>query len=286
MATLQIDPRTEMYVETRGSGPDVLLIAGLTDPAEAWSFQLDGLSNRYRVTAYDNRGTGRTPLRENDPLTVATMADDAAAVIRGLGAESAHVCGFSGGSAVAQELALRHPDAVRSLVLMSTWARTEPLFLAITRAWRRLAANATDERAMLEDFLIWIYTERGHKNGFVDAVIEEALGFEHPQSTEDFLRQLDAFEPHDSYDRLPLIEAPTLVLAGSQDIATPPRLSRVVADRIPGAEFQLMEGEAHQPFQESPDDFNARVKAFWQRVDAAAGTEQALSERDVAIDWG
>ena len=269
MSTLQIAPHTAIHVETRGNGPDVLLIAGLTDPAEAWSFQLDGLSSRYRVTAYDNRGTGRTPLHADDPLTVATMADDAAAIIRDIGAESAHVCGFSGGSAIAQELALRHPDTVRSLVLMSTWARSEPLFVSIMRAWRRLAANARDERAMLEDFLVWIYTARAHANGFVEQAIEEALDFEHPQSTEDFLRQVDAFEAHDSYDRLPLIQAPTLVLAGSEDIATPARLGRTVAERIPGAEFQLMEGEAHQPFQESPDDFNARVEAFWLRVDAA-----------------
>jgi pimeloyl-ACP methyl ester carboxylesterase len=270
MATLEIDSRTHMHVETRGHGPDVLLIAGLTDPAEAWSFQLDGLSDRYRVTAYDNRGTGRTPLREDEPLTIATMADDAAAVIRGVGAESAHVCGFSGGSAIAQELALRHPDLVRSLVLMSTWARTDALFHAVWRSWRRLAVNATDERAMLEDFLAWIYTARAHENGFVEQVIEEALGFEHPQSVEDFLRQIDAFEPHDAHERLPQIQAPALVLAGSEDIVTPPRVGRIVAERIPGAEFQVMEGEAHQPFQESPDDFNARIQAFWQRADAAA----------------
>ena len=56
------------------------------------------------------------------------------------------------------------------------------------------------------------------------------------------------------------------MLAGSEDIATPPRLGRTVAERIPGAEFQLMEGAALQPFQESPDDFNARVEAFWRRA--------------------
>ena len=52
----------DMWVERRGRGPDVLLIAGLGDPAEAWQFQLDGLADRYRLTAYDNRGMGRTPL--------------------------------------------------------------------------------------------------------------------------------------------------------------------------------------------------------------------------------
>jgi pimeloyl-ACP methyl ester carboxylesterase len=270
MATLQIDRQTEIHVETRGAGPDVLLIAGLTDPLEAWSLQLDGLSDRYRVTAYDNRGTGRTPLRADEPLTVATMADDAAAIIRGIGARSAHVCGFSGGSAIAQELALRHPEAVRSLVLVSAYARADALFRATWRSWRRLARRAPDERAMLEDFLLWIYTTRAHESGWVDAAIDEALAFEHPQSTEAFLRQADAFESHDSYDRLAHVEAPTLVLAGAEDITTPPRLGRVVADRIPGASFELLEGEAHQPFQESPDAFNERVDAFWRRVEAAA----------------
>ena len=51
----------ELWVVQRGQGPDVLLIAGLSDPAEAWQFQLDGLADRYRLIAFDNRGAGRTP---------------------------------------------------------------------------------------------------------------------------------------------------------------------------------------------------------------------------------
>lgn len=65
----------EVWVEQRGVGPDVLLIAGLSDPAEAWETQLEGLSDRYRVTAFDNPGAGRTGLPEGE-LTVAAMADD------------------------------------------------------------------------------------------------------------------------------------------------------------------------------------------------------------------
>jgi pimeloyl-ACP methyl ester carboxylesterase len=62
---------------------------------------------------------------------------------------------------------------------------------------------------------------------------------------------------------------PTLVIAGELDICTPPRLGRVVAERIPGAELVVLPGEAHQPFQESPDEFNALVAAFWARVEGA-----------------
>ena len=74
---------TEIWTERRGHGPDVLLIAGLGDPAEAWQPQLDGLSDRYRLTAFDNRGAGRTPLPEG-LLSASTMADDAAALLRAL----------------------------------------------------------------------------------------------------------------------------------------------------------------------------------------------------------
>jgi pimeloyl-ACP methyl ester carboxylesterase len=72
---------TEIFTERRGQGPDVLLIAGLGDPAEAWQPQLDGLSDRYLLTAFDNRGAGRTPLPEGR-LSASAMADDAAALLR------------------------------------------------------------------------------------------------------------------------------------------------------------------------------------------------------------
>ena len=62
------------------------------------------------------------------------------------------------------------------------------------------------------------------------------------------------------------IAVPTLVLAGEIDILTPPRLGRAVAEAIPGARFEVMPGEAHQPFQEVPDEWNARVDAFWREV--------------------
>jgi pimeloyl-ACP methyl ester carboxylesterase len=72
---------------------------------------------------------------------------------------------------------------------------------------------------------------------------------------------------HDTSERLPQLSVPTLVLAGGIDPITRPDLCRAVADRIPGSLFEIMEGESHQPFQEVPDIWNARVSAFWQSVD-------------------
>jgi pimeloyl-ACP methyl ester carboxylesterase len=256
----------ELYAERRGTGPDVLLIAGLSDPAEAWQPQLDGLSDRYRVTAFDNRGAGRTPLPDG-PLSTPMMADDAAALLRGLDVPAAHVAGFSGGSLIAQELALRHPELVRSLVLMSTFARPDAYMRAAAGFWHWLADVAPSERAMLEAFFLWICTPRAHADGMVDQIIEEALAFSHPQSTEAFQAQLAGFMSHDALDRLPEITAPTLVLAGEVDILTPPRYGRAVAEAISDAQFEVMPGEAHQPFQEVPNEWNTRVDAFWREVE-------------------
>ena len=267
MTTLTTLRAGDLHVVQAGAGPDVLLIAGLGDPAEAWQAQLEGLADRFRVTAFDNRGAGRSPLPEGE-LTVAGWADDAAAVLDAAGIEAAHVAGFSGGSIIAQELALRHPERVRSLVLVSTWARIEPYFRAMADSWRWIAERAPSERAFLEAFYVWIYTARAHADGTVAQIIDEALAFEHPASTEAIQRSLDALMAHETAGRLPAVDVPALVLAGGHDISCPPRLGREVAQLIPGARFEVWPQEAHQPFQERPEAFNARVAAFWGELDA------------------
>lgn len=250
-----------------GTGPDVLLIGGLGDTVESWQFQLDGLANRYRMTAFDNRGAGRTAMPAG-PISVEQMADDAAEVLRALDIPSAHVAGFSGGSIVSQELALRHPALVRSLVLQSTWPVMDPCLRTWVLFVRWLVEVAPSERAFLEGFFLDIYTARAHNDGTVDQIIEEVLAFPHKQATEDVQRYIDAFVDHDTSARLGEITAPTLVLAGGRDVTSRPELCRAVAEWIPGALFEVMEEEAHQPFQEVPDEWNTRVDAFWREVEA------------------
>ena len=256
----------EIYVEQVGQGPDVLLIGGLGDTVESWQFQLDGLADKYRLTAFDNRGAGRTAMPEG-PVSVQAMADDAAGVLRALDISRAHVAGFSGGSVIAQELAIRHPDLVRSLVLQSTWSTPDSYLRSWGRYVRWLADVAPSERAFLEAFFLDIYTARLHNEGIVDLIIDQALAFPHQQSTEDMQRFLDAFMLHDTTSRLPDVSAPTLALAGGRDSTARPELGRQVADLIPGARFEVMAEECHQPFQEVPEEWNARVDAFWREVE-------------------
>ena len=204
-----------------------------------------------------------------DGVSAEMMADDAAAVLRALDVSSAHVAGFSGGSIIAQELALRHPALVRSLVLQSTWPVLDPYLRSWLLFVRWLVEFAPSERAFLEGFFLDIYTARAHNDGTVETFIEEVLAFPHKQSTEDLQRFLEAFLDHDTSERLPQITAPTLVLAGGRDPTARPPLCRAVAELIPGAQFEVMEEEAHQPFQEVPEEWNARVEAFWREVEVA-----------------
>ena len=126
---------------------------------------------------------------------------------------------------------------------------------------------APSERAFLEGFFLDIYTARAHNDGTVDQIIEDVLAFPHKQATEDLQQYLDALLDHDTADRLPEITAPTLVLAGGRDSTSRTELCRAVAELILGAQFEVLEQESHQPFQEVPDDWNARVAAFWRDVE-------------------
>jgi hypothetical protein len=113
-------------------------------------------------------------------------------------------------------------------VLVSTHARPNALFRSQLNFWRWLAEGAPSERAFFEAFQA----------------------------------QVDVCLTHDTVDRLSEIAVPTLVLSGEYDVILPPRFGQAVAAGIPGARFEVIEEEAHQPFQEVPDDFNARVDTF------------------------
>jgi len=259
----------DIWAEQVGEGPDVLLIAGAGDPVEVWQFQFDGLADRYRLTAFDNRGVGRTRMPEG-PVTVEAMADDAAGVLDALGIPSAHVAGYSGGSVIAQELALRHPGRVLSLVMQSTWAAMDSYYRSWVRFVQWLVDAAPSPRAFLEGFYLDIYTPRAYEDGTVAGLIDDVLAFPHQQSAEDLKSFLDPLPGHDTTDRLPRITVPTLVLSGGADPGARPALGRVVAEAIPGALFEVQEGQSHQPFQEIPEAWNARAHAFWQDVEAGS----------------
>jgi pimeloyl-ACP methyl ester carboxylesterase len=257
----------DVWVAERGSGPAVLLLAGLGDPHGVWQPQLDGLSDRYRVVAPDNRGVGRTPMPA-EGVSIQAMADDAAGVLRALGVDRAHVVGFSMGGLIAQELALAHPDRVTSLVLLSSFGRADALLARTIASWIWLARTADDPRAFLRSFSTWLFSRRAHENGFAEAWVQEALDDPHAMGTEDFCAAAQACIEHDALDRLGAIRAPALVVAGEEDLVVPPSVARRLTERIPGARSTVLPAYAHQSFMEVPDVINALLDDFFKEVPA------------------
>ena len=278
---MHIDTRgARIWVHQQGDGPAVLLIGGTGDPAESWQAQIDAFSDRYRVVAPDNRGAGRSSLPASG-VTIPAMAEDAAEVLRSLGLRHAHVAGFSMGGTIAQELAIRHPDLVGSLVLSGTWAAPDAYLRRMLASWMAGARNASSEREFLETFFLWIYSRGWHEDGTVDRLIEDTLESPLAQDADGFYAQVQAcIDWEGAAARLRSVTIPTLVIAGDEDLVCPPRFSHAIRAVMPHAQVAVIRGGAHQPFQEKPDEYNAIVAAFWARVDrrrpiAAAGAVPA-----------
>jgi pimeloyl-ACP methyl ester carboxylesterase len=261
--TVAVPGGARLEVTETGQGEPLLLICGTTQSHRLWAPLLPALSARYRVISYDHRGIGNSD-RGEGPISMATLAEDADALLTELGVERAHVLGWSLGSTVAQELALRHPERVATLVLASTWGRTDAfmasVFAGLSHPWR------TGHREVALAALGIAYSpELLNSPDFLPLMQQlDPLFPSTPVQMATACEQWDADLAHDSLDRLEQIMAPTLVTAGEQDLLTPPGHGRAVADRIPGARFELSTGpgSSHAALMARPEEFAELVLGF------------------------
>ena len=252
----------ELWAEQEGAGADVVFISGLADEGACWVDQVAGLSDRYRVTVFDNRGVGRSAAPPGE-YRIADFAADTIALMDALGLERPHVVGSSMGGAIAQELALAHPDRVRSLVLNGTWCRGDRFLHEIVRNWIWAAQKADSIRDFLVAVNLWCFAPRIWNEGIMDGWLDAAEASPYQQSVDAFCRSAEALLHHDTADRLAAIAVPTLVTVGRLDLVLPERYSRAIAERIPGARLVVVREAGHQPFQEVPDEYNRLLAEFW-----------------------
>lgn len=252
----------EMYYEEAGQGEPLVLIMGFSGDHLAWGFQIPAFAEKYRVITFDNRGAGQTDAPDH-PYTSRMMADDTAGLLEALGVDRAHVIGVSMGGMIAQELALGHPHRLRSLHLGCTLARPDTYLRALNAAWREIRLHLGREAA-LRTIGLWLFAPATYNERpeFVEMILQNALTTPYPQSLTGFVRQGEAVAAHDTLDRLHAIGCPTLVSVGEEDILVPPRFSRELAVRAPGATLRTLPGAAHVYFWERPDAFNALSLEF------------------------
>jgi 3-oxoadipate enol-lactonase len=235
----------QLYYETAGAGEPVLLIMGLGLAATAWWRTVPVLAERLRVIAFDNRGSGRSDCPKG-PYNLAQFADDAVAVLDAAGEASAHVYAMSLGGMIAQELALRHPERVRKLVLGATTpgGRQHELADKATLAFFGRRSEMSAEEAAVESipFSYGQVTRDRHRDR-IDEDIAQRLRF--PPTPAGYKAQLAAAWGFDATTRLHKLRRPTLVVHGTEDRVIPVSNGRRLAAAIPSARLHLLEGAGH-----------------------------------------
>ncbi len=231
-----------MYYEVHGEGEPLVMINGAGGTVEWIRPFIPIYSREYRLVVFDNRGAGESD-RPDMPYTPAMLADDLAGLLDAIGIDSAHIRGVSFGGMIAQEFALRHPEKVRSLVLLVTTCGGPHSVMSpstgLAEAQKLPPREATE--AVLRCFITEEFIEKNPK--FFQQLVTFAL--EHPIDPTSLTRHTDAVKRHDTYGRLPEIKAPTLVIAGDADRVIPVENARILASRIPGAELVILKNAGH-----------------------------------------
>jgi pimeloyl-ACP methyl ester carboxylesterase len=223
---------------------------------------LEPLRSRFQVVRISNRGTGLSE-KSTEELTVALMAEDAAGLLRELGIARAHVLGISMGGMIAQELALNHPEAVQALVLGCTTCGFSHGVPAHPDVAARAGQAAGGQREIIRQFLLSAATPE-----FVQRAGPEfwawvtSTWLAAPTPWESIGRQFMAIQKFDTFDRLPQITAPTLIIHGDCDQLVPVGNADILRERIAGSQVRIIAGVGHMFFWEKPEESAEAVIEF------------------------
>lgn len=248
-----------LFWRETGKGEPLLLIMGLGYSSGMWLHVERGLARNFRVILFDNRGIGKSTA-PTGPYLIPTMAEDAVAVMDAAGIGSAFVFGLSMGGFIAQELALRHPERVRALVLGATAcggshavrAKQEVQDTLMTRA--RLPAEQS-VRVMFP----YIYDASTPEQRIEADLAVRLSDFPDPDV---YLGQLEGINLWQSCDRLHHIASPTLILHGEHDELVPPANAGILAEHIKGSRLCVIPNASHVLTTDAPDQTVQLIMEF------------------------
>ena len=254
----------QMYFEEAGVGDPVILIMGITANGEVWEAHKNDWSQQFRCIMPDNRGVGLSDKPPGD-YSSEMMADDYAGLMDALGIAQARIVGVSMGSIIAQQLCLRHPNKVKSAVLMCPWARCDRYATSTFNHMRHCKAHL-EPQEFLEWIQLLIFTKPFWDN---DDAYNDMVGgrgdFRNnpvPQPLHGLEGQAAACVNHNVVSQLGSITQPCLVIGGRNDIFTPLWMGEEVAAGIPNCESHFYDGAGHAFHWEKMDDFNPRIRQW------------------------
>ena len=253
-----------LYYEVHGSGEPLLLVMGQGSDHHGWDRVRDDFAARHTVIVYDHRGTGQSDKPREPAYSTRGFAADAIALLDHLGIERAHAYGISMGGRICQWLAIEHPRRVGAVVLGCTTPGNAHGVARPAEVNERMANRPTDpvEAAkFLSEQMVspeWM----ARNPDYLETLLERARN-----PIPSYAQKLHylASEGHDTWDRLPEIRNPVLVIHGTEDYINPTANAALLAERIPGAELRYIEGGRHGYFIEFREQASPAVLEFLAR---------------------
>ncbi len=246
----------QIYFQIRGEGSPLVLLMGFGADGDVWEKHVAVYEQHFKCIVLDNRGVGKSG-QPQGPYTTEMMAEDTIAVMDHLDISTAQVAGISMGGAIAQSLALNHPDRVSSLCLISTWPVFNNYAKTVYENLKKLRRVAAPDDFM-ELLQLWIFAPPYYVDHLADLQDDQqgAVQNTNPQTQSGFDGQLDACIHHNAVPRLHEIKVPTLITIGMMDIFTPPAFSDILHEKITGSLIERFPTGGHVHHWEDLERFN------------------------------
>ncbi len=263
MPFAQVNGQRLYYEDTGGSGPAIVFSHGLLMDSSMFAPQVQALAGRWRCISWDERGHGRTATGQCAPFSYYDSADDAVALLAHLGIDHAVFAGMSQGGYLSLRAALRHPQAVRALVLLNSQAMVEdPAKMvghqAVLQAW--LEHGLSDEMAQPIERIIL-------GQGWAGAATWHAKWKQ--MQPGDLLPCFTTLGTRDDISaEIGRIQAPALVVHGDNDQAIDLARAQAMAQALPNARMTVVAGAGHAANLTHPAEVNAALEAFLAQLAA------------------
>lgn len=256
------------HVHRVGSGTPLVMIMGLGAPGEKWKHNYQLLSRYFTCIVPDNRGAGQSDKPETESYTTDEMSEDILGIMDALGIDKAHVMGVSMGGAIAQLVALKQPDRVKSLILTSTFASVSPAFAKALTLLKDLKEEI--DPATLKQLNLWMtygqYTQLHHPEKIAMSAQEDAA-YPYPMPAYAYRAQCNACLSHDTSARLGELKMPVLIASGAKDLFMNMEKTMELVHGIPHAEFYLSPEGGHVHQWEYPEPYDSVVLGFLLKHD-------------------
>ena len=257
------------YYETYGepANPTVLLISGLGGDHRSWKPLAEYLAASFRVVVFDNRDSGLSQ-RAQSFYGIRDMAEDAVGILKELGIARTHVVGYSMGSAIAQDIAIEHPQFVDRLALVASYDSGDPRGSAVFRGFSSLRKTLPRDQ-YIRLTLPWLYTHAEYADeDFIEQMVIYGMEDELYQEPDAYERQMEATIAFHSRDRLHRISCPTLLIFGEEDVITPMRFARSMVRDIKDSRLVVMAGTGHAVRRTREAEVIGLINAFLSATEA------------------